>query len=414
MSSINGHFGLLLLSIGGGGGGGETPPDGGFVPSGSTPGSAALIDFPLRIQVPTSTDTNWYKFTLPSSSPVYAATAVAGTDVAGDTYLALFDATGDFIADNDDANGGTVDGDYTYNSYIEDAGTLAAGTYYIFVGYYPGTANDGFTVTGGSQTGVPIYLEVSDSPPTIVYGQNDSGGTGFSPGDLPGISQWIETDNWDSGSVGSYLGSMGASGGVANGLTTPGGDAVTYGYTIQERAFVSTGTHSYLQGGSGRVMNFTSPVTINMNRGWIFGAVALQRASTLFGNASDTQQYAGQFTAGTGGTKMAVRIGSTEISITDDTTFLTNPDKMVVFGIRGNGDGTVNMYLDNSMNTQSFTGSLTLTGHRVGTSTTDANNFTSRVYEYFMGDDGATLINDTAVDTIMNYLSNKWLTNPPA
>ncbi|ADU36228.1 DVUA0089 family protein [Variovorax paradoxus] len=124
------------------------PPD----PEPGEPGESHTnpidVDVPFELPLPALDGTPvWLRIT-PGSGNWKFSTATSPDPEIFDTFLALYDSFGNLIASNEDINSGGSD----YRSEIIE--TLVAGTYFLVISTFEGSADNDWAVTGGT-TNVP-------------------------------------------------------------------------------------------------------------------------------------------------------------------------------------------------------------------------------------------------------------------
>lgn len=119
------------------------------IPSGvNTTATIAVGDSKVD-QLETVGDTDWFKITLSPGEAIVISLEGSGATPVSDTFLRLYDANGNLIAENDD-------GGADLNSLLRFTADIA-GTYYIEVDSYANNKTGGYT------------LSVSEAPPLEVY-----------------------------------------------------------------------------------------------------------------------------------------------------------------------------------------------------------------------------------------------------
>jgi len=147
-----------------------TPPAGAQNLGTLAPGGMLMAQTPY-----VSNTVQWYKFTLGTAIPAgdqfaahtFGNTLIGGQFAAGDTEIAIFNALGNVIGNNDDNPNGAW-------SLISNTTGLAAGDYYVAASAYNLTVGAGFTATvadfvptGGSVTG-DIKLTIIPTPSALA------------------------------------------------------------------------------------------------------------------------------------------------------------------------------------------------------------------------------------------------------
>jgi len=126
--------------------GGTAPPDPDPDPDPQAP-DATTVAVPYHATITDTPNIQWFKFTIaPGDGGFHTIDTVNSADpMDNDTYLALFSETGTLLAQNEDVD--EVNEDYRSQILFD----LAAGTYYVALSIFAGSAADGWdvTTTGG-------------------------------------------------------------------------------------------------------------------------------------------------------------------------------------------------------------------------------------------------------------------------
>lgn len=116
------------------------PPDEPDLPG--SPIVVSSLPYSTTLGALSSGTATWFKVTVGAGTYTFKTTD--SPSPAYDTYLALFNANGNVVATNEDADAGADD----WRSRITS--TLEAGTYYVALGGFEGSAGSGFTFGAGS------------------------------------------------------------------------------------------------------------------------------------------------------------------------------------------------------------------------------------------------------------------------
>ena len=138
--------------------------DGADIPGDTSTAATIAIGQSVTDELEVAGDTDWFRITLAAGDSIAIALSGSGANPVSDTYLRLYDANGNLVAENDDSGG-------SLNSFLRFV-SESGGTYYIEADSYANNKLGEYTlsVTEAQPLELFDYDQIADQLTSVYWG----------------------------------------------------------------------------------------------------------------------------------------------------------------------------------------------------------------------------------------------------